>query len=101
VEIFTGAGIGEMHILSLLRGGINRAPVWALVVTLSWTSGCLTTHAAGIDLAQQWAVFGSSGALLFQLLAGLTLAWLLPGRKAMPAAPARRAPCIDVPTPAS
>jgi hypothetical protein len=47
----------------------SRAPVWALVVTLSWTSGCLTTRAAGIDL-QQGAVFGSSGTLLFQLLAG-------------------------------
>jgi hypothetical protein len=36
------------------------------------------TRAAGIDHAQHWPVFGASGALTFQLLTGLALAWLLP-----------------------
>jgi len=39
------------------------------------------TRAAGIELGLQWSVFGSSGALTFQLLTGLALAWLLPQAK--------------------
>ena len=58
---------------------MSRAPVWALVVALGWAIGWMITRAAGIDLALQWSVFGSSGALMFQLLTGLTLAWLLQG----------------------
>jgi hypothetical protein len=54
-------------------------------VTLGWGLGWLTSRAAGVDLAQ-WAVFGSLGAWAFQLITGLTLAWLLRG--AVDAAPA-------------
>jgi hypothetical protein len=81
--LITGAGIGAAQSL-LLRRKISRAPVWALVVALSWAIGWLMTRAFGVDLAQQWSVFGSSGALLFQLLTGLTLAWLLHVRSGTP-----------------
>jgi len=81
--LITGASIGGAQYL-LLRGVMSRAPVWALVVTLSWAIGWMITRAAGIDLARQWSVFGSSGALVFQLLTGLTLAWLLKERKVAP-----------------
>jgi hypothetical protein len=37
----------------------------------------MITRAIGVDLAQQWIVFGSSGAIVFQLLTGLTLSWML------------------------
>jgi hypothetical protein len=86
--LITGAGIGAAQYL-LLRSQISRAPVWALVVALSWAVGWLITRAVGVDLAQHWSVFGSSGALLFQLLTGLTLAWLLQERKGTPASQAR------------
>jgi hypothetical protein len=86
--LITGAGIGAAQYL-LLRGIISRAPAWVLVVALSWATGWLITRAVGVDLAQHWSVFGSSGALLFQLLTGLTLAWLLQERKATPASQAR------------
>jgi hypothetical protein len=86
--LITGAGIGAAQYV-LLRGVLRRAPAWALVVALSWTVGWLITRAVGVDLAQHWSVFGSSGALLFQLLTGLTLAWLLQERKATPASQAR------------
>ena len=35
------------------------------------------TAGSGLDLAPEWAVFGASGALAFQLATGLALAYLL------------------------
>jgi hypothetical protein len=63
--LITGAGIGAAQYL-LLRGVMSRAPVWARIVALSWAIGWMITRAAGIDLALQWSVYGSSEALIFQ-----------------------------------
>ncbi len=73
--LITGAGIGVAH-SRLLRG---YALAWAPIVALGWALGWMITRAVGVDLALQWTVFGSSGALTFQLLTGLTLAWMLRG----------------------
>jgi hypothetical protein len=73
--LLTGAGIGFAQ-FALLRGSTARAFVWPLVVACGWAIGWLVTRAAGIDLGLQWSVFGSSGALTFQLLTGLALAWM-------------------------
>jgi len=80
--LLTGAGIGIAQFV-LLRDNTARALIWPLVVASGWAIGWLVTRAAGIDLAQHWSVFGASGALTFQLLTGLALAWLL--RPARPA----------------
>lgn len=74
--LVTGAGIGVAQAL-LLRGIDKRAPIWALVVGGGWALGWTVTRAAGVDLAPNWTVFGATGALTFQLLSGLALAWLL------------------------
>jgi hypothetical protein len=74
--LIAGACIGIAQSL-LLRSVIARAPVWGLVVALGWTIGWLITRAIGVDLALGWSVFGSSGAVTFQLLTGLALAWML------------------------
>jgi hypothetical protein len=74
--LVTGAGIGIAQ-FAVLRSITSRAPAWALIVTLGWALGWLITRAAGIDLAPQWSVFGASGAVVFQLLTGLALAWML------------------------
>lgn len=74
--LIAGAGIGSAQFV-LLRGVSSRAPLWPLVVTLGWALGWTITRAAGVDLTRQWSVFGSSGALTFQLLSGLALAWML------------------------
>lgn len=74
--LITGAAIGGAQFL-LLRRASSRAPIWALIVALGWALGWVITRAAGVDLALQWSVFGSSGALTFQLLTGLALAWML------------------------
>lgn len=81
--LLTGAGIGVAQTL-MLRGIVARAPIWGAIVTLGWALGWLVSRAAGVDLAP-WSVFGSIGAWSFQLLTGLTLAWLL-RRAAAPAA---------------
>lgn len=78
--LITGAGIGFAQFV-LLRSVNSRAPIWALIVALGWALGWLITRAVGVDLALQWSVFGSSGALTFQLLSGLTLAWMLRGNR--------------------
>lgn len=81
--LITGAGIGLAQSM-LLRSVSSRAPIWVLVVALSWALGWMITRAAGVDLALQWSVFGSSGALMFQLLTGLALAWMLRGNRVAP-----------------
>lgn len=73
--LITGVCIGATQCL-LLRDKVAHAPIWALAVALSWASCWLITRAVGVDLAQHWSVFGSSGALAFQFLTGLALAWL-------------------------
>jgi hypothetical protein len=75
--LVTGAGIGIAQ-FALLYGGTTRAFVWPLVVAGGWAIGWLVTRAAGVDLALNWSVFGSAGALTFQLLTGFALAWMLP-----------------------
>jgi hypothetical protein len=81
--LITGMSIGVAQFM-LLRGVSGRAPAWALIVALGWALGWMITRAIGVDLTQQWTVFGSSGAIMFQLLTGLTLSWVLRRSKAAP-----------------
>jgi hypothetical protein len=74
--LITGAGIGIAQWL-LLRSTTAQAPIWALVVAIGWAIGWIITRAVGVDLAFEWSVFGSSGAVVFQLLTGLALASML------------------------
>lgn len=78
--LITGAGIGITQFL-LLRHVSSRAAIWPPIIALGWALGWMITRAAGVDLALHWSVFGSSGALTFQLLTGLTLAWMLRGNR--------------------
>ena len=73
--LVVGAAIGAAQV-ALLRG-ILPTPMWAAVVTLGWPLAWAVSAAIGLDLTRNWAVFGSSGALFFQLATGLTLAYLL------------------------
>jgi hypothetical protein len=74
--LIVGIAIGATQ-AALLRGVLPTPLVWAVVVTVAWALGWAVTAAAGIDLPRKWAVFGASGALTFQLVTGLTLAYLL------------------------
>jgi hypothetical protein len=73
--LVTGAAIGVAQ-TALGRRAAPGAPVWGLAVAVGWPLGWAITRAVGVDLEWKWAVFGSSGALAFQLLTGLALAYV-------------------------
>ncbi len=74
--LVVGGAIGALQ-AAVLRGVLPTPPLWAAIVTLGWPLAWAVSATIGIDLTRNWAVFGSSGALVFQLVAGLTLAYLL------------------------
>lgn len=75
----TGLSIGAAQWLVLRQHGA-RAGVWVPTVALAWALGWAITRAAGVDLAPNFANFGSTGAWAFQLVTGLVLVWLLARR---------------------
>ncbi len=77
--LVTGAAIGVVQFL-VLRARADRAAIWAPVVAVGWALGWMIMRATGIDLAPHWYVFGAGGAVMFQVLTGLALGWLLQGR---------------------
>lgn len=81
--LVTGAGIGIAQYFAL-KAFSSRAPIWPLVVAFGWAAGWLVTRAAGVDLTPNFTVFGAAGALTFQLLSGLALAWILRSRQQAP-----------------
>jgi hypothetical protein len=84
--LLVGAAIGAAQ-GALLRAVLPTPTMWAVAVTLGWPLAWAVSAAIGLDLTRNWAVFGSSGALIFQLATGLTLAYLL-RRNAAALAPA-------------
>ncbi len=74
-----GLPIGLAQYLSG-RGNGPGTPIWIPVVGIAWALGWLTTKSVGVDLSKGYAVFGSSGALVFQGLTGLALYLLIKAR---------------------
>src|SRR5687767_1628617 len=56
---------------------LPQSVIWMGVLSIGWALGWFVTRSAGIDLSLNWSVFGISGALVFQLLTGLALYFLL------------------------
>jgi hypothetical protein len=78
----TGIPLGAAQAY-LLRDRLANAWVWAAAVPLLWALGWTVTTAGGIDVDQQFAVFGAYGAITFMALSGVLLDRL---RAATPAA---------------
>jgi hypothetical protein len=57
----------------LLRDRLANAWVWAAAMPLLWALGWTVTTAGGIDVDQQFAVFGAYGAITFMALSGILL----------------------------
>ncbi len=74
--IITGLCIGIAQWI-VLRSVLPQSIVWIGVVGFGWVTGWLITRSIGVDLSYKWAVFGSVGALTFQLLTGMSLYVLL------------------------
>lgn len=67
----TGIPVGLAQALALDPGRARW--LWAAAQPVLWAAGWTVTTLAGIDVEQQYAVFGSTGALTFMLLSGLLL----------------------------
>ncbi|MHA6668211.1 hypothetical protein ACX3O0_05025 [Homoserinimonas sp. A447] len=79
--LITGAVIGLTQVLALPRQARFRW-LWAPVTAALWPLAWAVTTLAGINVEEQFIVFGASGASVYTLLAGLTLLALrLPLRK--------------------
>ena len=79
----TGIPLGAAQAY-LLRDRLANAWVWAAAMPLLWALGWTVTTAGGIDVDQQFAVFGAYGAITFMALSGVLLDRL---RAATPATP--------------
>ena len=78
----TGIPLGAAQAY-LLRSRVANAWVWAAAMPLLWALGWTVSTFIGVDVDQQFAVFGASGAITFMALSGVLLDRL---RAATPAA---------------
>jgi len=68
----TGIPLGAAQAY-LLRDRVANAWVWAAAVPLLWALGWTVSTFIGVDVDQQFAVFGASGAITFMALSGVLL----------------------------
>jgi hypothetical protein len=67
--LVTGGILALAQAAVLLPLGLFAA-LWAVVVALAWPVAWWVTRSIGVDLSPRWAVFGASGAIVFQILTG-------------------------------
>jgi hypothetical protein len=68
----SGAAVGIAQGL-LLRNKFSLWHVWMVAMAPLFALGWVVTEAAGIDVANQFTVFGASGSVVFGLLSGLLM----------------------------
>ena len=77
--LVSGALLGAAQGLVLARQGHRRLAVpWALAMPLLFALGWCASTAVGVNVEDQYTVFGAAGAVLFMLLSGLLLARFTP-----------------------
>jgi hypothetical protein len=74
----TGVAVGLLQ-WALLRGRVRAAILW-VPVAVAWPIGWTVTWAVGVDVERGYAVFGSTGALVFAAITGLAMLLILCGR---------------------
>lgn len=78
----SGAVLGAAQGLALMTQGRARLAVaWAAAMPVLFAIGWTATTLGGIDVDQQFTVFGAYGAVVFALLSGLLLARFMPARE--------------------
>jgi len=75
----TGVVLGIAQALAL-PARTRRRWVWAAAMPVLWALGWTATTLGGINVEEQFTVFGAYGALTFSVLSGLLLHVLLPYR---------------------
>jgi hypothetical protein len=69
---FSGAAVGIAQGI-LLRSKFSLWHVWMIAMPALFALGWVVTEASGIDVANQFTVFGASGSVVFGILSGLLL----------------------------
>ena len=78
----TGIVLGVAQAAALPAAVGRRRWIWAAAMPLLWALGWAVTTLGGIDVDQQFTVFGAYGAVTFSALSGILLHYLLPYRAA-------------------
>ena len=68
----SGAAVGIAQGI-LLRNRFSLWHVWMVAMPVMFAIGWLVTESIGIDVANQFTVFGASGSIVFGILSGLLL----------------------------
>ena len=74
----TGLLLGVAQAAALASAIGRRRWIWGAAMPILWVLGWTATTLGGIDVAQQFTVFGAYGALTFSALSGVLLHYLLP-----------------------
>lgn len=75
----TGVAVGLLQ-WALLRAHLQAAGRWVPIVVIAWPVGWTVTWSIGVDVERGYAVFGSTGALVFSAITGLSMLLVLRGR---------------------
>ncbi|HYH59092.1 MAG TPA: hypothetical protein VD790_07710 [Thermoleophilaceae bacterium] len=78
----SGAVLGGAQAFALARQGQKQLAIaWGGAMPLLLAVGWSVTTVAGIDVDEQFTVFGAAGAVVFMVLSGLLLARFMPARE--------------------
>jgi hypothetical protein len=98
IGFLTGLALGAAQAVALPAPPRQRI-LWAVAIGPLWALGWSVTTLAGIDVAQQFTIFGVSGAVTVTASSGVLLYLLLPAPSVTPAPAVRRPhPQIGNPT---
>jgi hypothetical protein len=89
VGAVTGLVLGVAQAAALPAAVGRRRWIWGAAMPILWALGWTVTTLGGIDVTQQFTVFGAYGALTFSALSGVLLHHLLPYGAATDPRPAR------------
>jgi len=85
----TGLVLGVAQAAALPAAVGRRRWIWGAAMPILWALGWTATTLGGIDVAQQFTVFGAYGALTFSALSGVLLHYLQPSGAATNPRPAQ------------
>jgi hypothetical protein len=69
---FSGGAVGIAQGI-LLRSRFSLWHVWMVAMPVMYAIAWVVTESIGIDVANQFTVFGASGSIVFGLLSGLLM----------------------------
>jgi hypothetical protein len=79
----SGLAIGAVQAAVFMRGGVPNAWLWVPVTGIAWAAGWLITAGIGVALTPGWPVYGTSGALVSQIITAVALWRLVDSRESL------------------